>query len=145
MVDSIFQRPQSFISHLWLQLTLPYRNAMPTHIGKPFLFFLISLDIALYLGFPKLCPAFGQNKVFASFMSVPEATVYKDDRTILAHHDIWMPRQSRMVHPIPETMSKEIPPNQHLWLGVLAVYGCHTTAALLFGHLVHRSITNGYS
>lgn len=70
-------------------------------------------------------------------MSVPETAIYKDDRTILAHHDVWMSRQSRMVQPVPEPMSKEIPPNQYLRFGILAVYGCHTMAALFFAHLVH--------
>lgn len=70
-------------------------------------------------------------------MSVPETAIYKDDRTILAHHDVWMSRQSRMVQSVPEPMSKEIFAHDKLRLRALAVYGCHTTAALFLCHLVH--------
>ena len=57
-------------------------------------------------------------------MSVPEASVYEDHRAVLSHNNVGMPRQSRMVQPVTEPMSKEIPPNQYLWFGILAVYRC---------------------
>ena len=59
------------------------------------------------------------------------------DCTVLAHHDVGMPRQPWMVHPVPETVGKQIVANQHFGFGRLAVYGCHTTAALFLCHLVH--------
>ena len=70
-------------------------------------------------------------------MSVPEASVYEDHRAVLAHNNVGMPQQSQMVHSVPEPMSKEIPPNQYLWFGILAVYRCHTPTALFFAHFVH--------
>ena len=70
-------------------------------------------------------------------MSVTEAAIHKDDRMILAHHNVWMSRQSRMVQPVTKPMIKEIPPNQYLRFGILAVYGCHTPAALFFAHFVY--------
>lgn len=78
-------------------------------------------------------------------MSVPEASVYEDHRAVLAHNNVGMPRQSRMVHPVPEPMSKEIPPNQYLWFGILAVYRCHTPAALFFAHFVHSKLSQTLS
>ena len=70
-------------------------------------------------------------------MSVPEASVYEDHRAVLAHNNVGMPRQSRMVQPVPEPVGKEIFAHDKLRLRALAVYGCHTTAALFLCHLVH--------
>ena len=70
-------------------------------------------------------------------MSVPETAIYKDDRAILAHNDVGMPWQSRMVQPVPEPVDKELFAHDNLWLRALAVYGCHTPAALFFAHFVH--------
>ena len=70
-------------------------------------------------------------------MSVPEASVYENHRAVLAHNDVGMPRQSRMVQPVPEPVGKEIFAHDNLWLRALAVYGCHTPAALFFAHFVH--------
>lgn len=57
-------------------------------------------------------------------MSVPEASVYEDHRAVLAHNNVGMPRQSRMVQPVPEPVGKEIFAHDKLRLRALAVYGC---------------------
>ena len=133
MVESEGKRFQGLFPDGRFQFAFPYHDRVPAHFSQFVHYLKIPLLIAQNLILPELGVRFRHNVVFASFMSVPEAANHKDDRTILAHHDVWMSRQSRMVQPVTEPMSKEIPPNQYLWFGILAVYRCiHRLRCSLF-------------
>ena len=139
VVDGEDERLKGCLPYLWLQLTFPYRDTMPPHAGKPFLLLLVPASVAFNLRLPEGGPALWHDKKFAAFMAVPKTAVDKDDRAILAHHDVRMSRQPRVVHPIPEPVRKQIAAHHHFGFGCLAVYGCHAAASLLLCHLVHCS------
>ena len=77
LVKSIFYAVESFFFLVGLELTLPYLNHVPSQVTQLYPFFFISFYVTLYFCFPPICSGFGQNEVFASFMFVPETSVYE--------------------------------------------------------------------
>lgn len=137
-VESECQRLQGLCSYSRLQLTFPHRDAMPSHRCKLVLFSQVTSLIALYLCFPKICVSLWQHIILAVLVPMPKTTVYKDYRTILTQHNIWMTRQTRVVQPIAKPSAEQVLPHQNLRLGTLTSYRCHTTMALLLGQFVHN-------
>lgn len=76
-----------FINNSWqlgfLYLTFPYYNNSPSLLLKLQYNFFISLLIAENFWFPVFYIWFRQNKMLASFMSVPETSIYKNYRLYL--------------------------------------------------------------
>lgn len=110
---------------------------MPPHFCQLVSLFLVPHLVALYFRFPEICVALGYHETAAALMTVPEATVDKDDSPVLAHHYVGVSRQSRMVEPISETTSKQVLAHHYFRLRPLASDGCHTLVALFFCHPVH--------
>ena len=113
---------QSFFPYRRFQLAFPNRYAMPTHFCKLALFLQVTVTIALYLCFPKLHICLWKHIILTAFMPVPETTVDKDYRAILAQHNIWMTRKTRMVKPIAKTPAEKILPNQYFRFSTLPSY-----------------------
>ena len=70
-------------------------------------------------------------------MSMPEATVDKDDSAVFAQYDVGMAGESGMVEAIAEATGKEILAHKYLVACSLALYRSHAAVALLLCHLVH--------
>mgnify|MGYP003397552568 CR=1 FL=1 len=51
-------------------------------------FFCIPGPVAFYFCLPEVHVAFGEDVISATFMAVPEATVYEDDGPVLAEDEI---------------------------------------------------------
>ncbi len=113
---------QSFFSYRRFQLAFPNRYAMPTHFCKLALFLQVTVTIALYLCFPEIHICLWKHIILTAFMPMPETTVYKDYRAILAQHYIRMTRKTRMVKPIAKASAEKILPNQYLRLRTLSSY-----------------------
>ena len=137
-VESECQGLQGLCSYSRLQLTFPHRDAMPSHWCKSLLFSQVTSLIAFYLCIPKICVSLWQHVILAVLVPMPETTVDKDYRTILAQHNIWMTRQTRVVQPIAKPSAEQVLPHQNLRLGTLTSYRWHTTMALLLGQFVHK-------
>ena len=133
------QRLQGLLPHSRFQLALPNGDAMPTHGSKLALLFDVALPVALNLVFPERGIGLGDNKISASWMPMPKASVDKDDRTIFAQHDVRMPGQPRMIEPIAKPSAKQEFPHHHLWFGVPPMYRSHAMMPLFFGHFVHSA------
>ena len=69
LVERERQRLKRLLPYGWLQLTLPYRDAMPSHLGKPLLLLAVALAVVLYLGLPEGCVGLGQTIILATRVS----------------------------------------------------------------------------
>ena len=113
---------QGLFSYRRFQLAFPNRYAMPTHFSKLALFLQVTVTIAFYLCLPKLHICLWKHIILTAFMPVPETTVDKDYRAILAQHNIRMTRKTRMVKPITKASAEKILPNQYFRFGTLPSY-----------------------
>ena len=99
------------------------------------------VDVALFVAsdflFPEVGVGLGHFEAVATFMSMPEATVDKDDSAVFAQYDVGMAGESGMVEAIAETTGKEILAYKYLGACSLALYSSHAAVALLLCHLVH--------
>lgn len=95
-------------------------------------FFCIPGPVALYFCLPEVHVAFGEDVISATFMAVPEASVYEDDGPVLAEDEVGMPGQTRMIEPVAKATAEQELPDQQLWFGVLAPYRRHAAMPLFF-------------
>ena len=99
------------------------------------------VDVALFVAsdflFPKVGVGFGHFEVWTVIVSMPEATVDKDDSAVFAQYDVGMAGESGMVEAIAEATGKEILAHKYLGACSLALYSSHAAVALLLCHLVH--------
>ena len=102
-------------------------------------FFCIALAVALYLLFPECGVALWHDKVSATFVAVPEATVYEDDCLVLAQHNVGCAGKSADIYPVTVAVSMQVAAYDHLGLGVPVLDVRHTPMSLFFGHLVCHS------
>lgn len=99
--------------------------------------FCIPGPVALYFCLPEVHVAFGEDVISATFMTVPEATVYEDDGPVLAEDEVGMTGQTRMIEPVAKAMAEQELPDHQLRFGVLAPYRRHATVPLFFREFVH--------
>ncbi len=82
---------------------------MPAHSCKLALFLFVTFFIPFYFIWPKINVGFGQMKVFTVFMTMPKATIHKNDCSVFAKYQIRMAWKTRMIYPIAEaSVKKEI-------------------------------------
>ena len=84
VIDGESKSLQRLFPHLWLQLALPHRDAVPAHLCQLLLFLYIPFLIAFDFLLPKVSIRFGQPEVFAAIMPMPKAAVDKHTRAVLA-------------------------------------------------------------
>lgn len=113
---------QGLFSYRRFQLAFPNRNAMPTHLCKFALFLQVTVTIALNLCLPEIHICLWKHIILTAFMPVPETTVYKDYRAILAQHNIGMTRKTRMVKPIAKAPAEKILSHHYFRLRTLPSY-----------------------
>lgn len=99
------------------------------------------VDVALFVAsdflFPEVGVGLGHLEVWTVIVSMPEATVDKDDSAVFAQYDVGMAWKSGMVEAIAEATGKEILAHKYLGACSLALYSSHASVALLLCHLVH--------
>ena len=71
-----------------LQLTLPDNDCVPAEEAELDAFFYVAMFVAFYLLLPELAITLGQYEVFAAFVPVPEAAVYKNYGLILPKDNV---------------------------------------------------------
>ena len=113
---------QGLFSYRRFQLAFPNRYAMPTHFCKLALFLQVTVTIALYLCFPEIHICLWKHIILTAFMPMPETTVDKDYRAILAQHNIGMTRKTRMVKPIAKAPAEKILSHHYFRLRTLPSY-----------------------
>ena len=143
------QRFQRLLPHLRFQFTFPNGDAVPAHRSQLMLHSRVPLLIPPNLCHPEVTVRLRNLAALrivnffaplafwrggggeAHIVSMPETPVHKDARPVFSHHDVRLPRQSRMIQPIPIPMSPQPTAHHHLRLRVLAVDGCHVSVTLL--------------
>ena len=92
------------------------------------------VDVALFVAVDFLLPevgvCLGHLEVWAVVVSMPEATVDKDDCAVFAQHDVGMSGQTWVVQPEPVTTSEEKSSYCQFRFCVLAAYGSHVVVPL---------------
>jgi hypothetical protein len=95
---------------------------MPSHIAQFYAAFQVPFTVAMDFLLPEWCVCFGQDKVFAVLMSMPEAPVHHHCNPMPRQHQIRPPWQSPLLQPEPESARMKALPNQNLRFGILAAY-----------------------
>ncbi len=137
VVEGVFQRLQRLVLCFGFELAFPYGDAVPAHACQFALLFAVAGFVARYLGLPERRAAFGHDEMLAAFVSVPKASVYKNNRAVFPHYDVGVSRQPRVVQPVAVAVGKQVAPHHEFGLGAFAADGCHAAAALFFGEFVH--------
>ncbi len=128
---------QRLFPHLGLQLTLPHRDAVPSHLCQLPLLFLISFFVALDFLLPKINIRLWHSEVLTAFVSMPKASVDKHARSVLTQHNIRMAWQPWIVQPITESLSPQILAHKYLRLRVRRANRGHVLVSLLWCKYVH--------
>lgn len=132
----VFQR---LVSHWFLQLALPHRDAMPAHGCQSLLHFLVALLIALYLASPKVDTCLGEAKS-ATIMAMPEATIHKDTGAVFSQHNVGMTGQPTMVDPISKPLTPQVMSHKDFRPCTIRSYRSHDSCSLFLGKVVHRIV-----
>lgn len=106
---------------------------MPAEVAEVYAALEVALLVAVYFGLPEWCVGFGDDKVSASGVSMPEAAVAEDGGAVFWQDYVGRTGKSFYIEPIAETMRKEVFAHNELRFGVLAFYALHALASLLWG------------
>lgn len=136
MVESEGKRFQGSFPDGRFQFAFPYHDRVPAHFCQFVHYLKIPLLIAQNLILPELGVRFRHNVVFASFVSVPEASVHEDAGAVFAQHDVRFSWQAWMVEPVSESVRPQVFPDKDFRLGVLAFNCRHVVVALLYSQAV---------
>ena len=109
---------------------------MPAEAAQLDAFFDVALFVAFYFLLPEWGVALGQHKVFATFVTVPEAAVDEDDSPVLAQYYVGGAGQAFDVYAVAVAMGVQITSHNQLGFGVLALDARHALVPLLFAHSV---------
>ena len=91
---------------------------------------LISVNIFLELGRPKLQSAFWHICIFTAFMPVPKASVYKHSNVILFHPYIWMTGDMRSIKPVSISVSMKKMSEEQFRRSIFTFYCRHISASI---------------
>ena len=121
---------------LWLQFAPPNDDCVPAEEAELDAFLYIMFLVSLYLLLPVLGIALGHYKVFAAFVTVPEAAVDEDDCLVLAQYYVGGAGQALDIYAVAVAMGMEVTAHNQLGFGVLALDARHALVPLLCGHSV---------
>ena len=113
---------------------------MPAEVAQLDAFFDVALFVAFYLLFPEWGVALGDDKVAATFVSVPEAAVDEDDCLVFAQYYVWGTGQALDVYAVAVAVGMQVAAHNQLGLGVLALDARHALVPLFFCHSVCHAI-----
>ena len=85
------------------QFAPPYDDCVSAEEAELDAFFYVALLVAFYLLLPELAIALWRYVVPAAFVSVPEATVYKDDGPVFAQDNVGCAGELAHVDPVAVT------------------------------------------
>ena len=109
---------------------------MPTQIPQFNPAFQIPLLVTAYFFLPERCVCFGQDKILAALMSVPEATVDENGCTVFFEDNIGRTWQFLYIEPVSESFGEQEFAHKEFRLCILASYALHALAPLLGIHSV---------
>lgn len=118
------------------QFALPDRDDGPgervEHLGA----LQVSFNIPRHLRLPEFHVRLRHNVFRASLMSVPEASIDKDDCPVLWQYEIGRAGQPAVIQPVSITPMPQLVPHNLFWVRVLGTDAGHAVMPLGGGHLV---------
>lgn len=87
-------------------------------------------NIGGYFLSPEVGIVFGPDKISASLMPVPEATVHEYNGPVFRQDDIRLPRKPGIVYPVSKSLREQIFSDQFFRFGVFVPDAGHIVAAL---------------
>ena len=121
------------------QSALPQYNHAPTRPYNCLNILLVTFNIFLEFCQPAVLVARGDIAQAASFMPVPEATMYKNHHAITWQANIWGAWQRFFMQTIPKTAPMEKSPHFHFRLRIFAFDPRHHTGSRLYIDYIHYS------
>ena len=118
------------------QFAPPDDDCVPAEVAQLDAFFYVALFVAFYLLLPEFSVCLGYYKVFAAFVTVPEAAVDEDDCLVLAQYYVGGAGQALDVYAVAVAMGVEVTAHNQLRFGVLALDARHALVPLFFCHPV---------
>jgi len=112
------------------QLTLPDNDHDPAFSFQFSPDLLIPLLVPGNLGHPELGVGFGGRIILTVFVTMPKASVHKNDRTILGQHDIRAAGKALVVHSVTKPLAPKGMTQFPLRCGRGGMYCCHIIMAL---------------
>lgn len=109
---------------------------MPSHIAQFYAAFKVPFTVVLDFPLPERCVCFGQDKVFAVLMSMPEASVDENGCTVFFEDNIGRTWQFLYIEPVSESFGEQGFAHKEFRLCILASYALHAPAPLLGIHSV---------
>ena len=103
------------------QFAPPDYYCVPSEAAELDAFLYVAMFVAFYLLLPELAIALGQYEVFAAFVAVPEAAVYKNYGLILPKDNVGGAGQLAHVDSVAVTARVQVTAHEHLGLGVPAL------------------------
>lgn len=123
-----------FIKLFLLQLAFPDNNHIPPLRLQLPPNLLISLLVPYHLCNPEVCIRLWNRVIFAVFMSMPEAAVDENDRTILGENDVRTTWEIFGIDSITEPSPPKRMTQKHFRTCILGSVMRHTFKTLLWGH-----------
>jgi hypothetical protein len=114
---------------LGFDLAFPDMNNFPARVFQGIFSSQVIAFVPADLFQPPFCSCFGYHKVPAAVMTVPEATVDKDDRFVFWQYNIGLAWQCFYVKTVTKTCGKKKFPDAHFGFGIGAPDTGHIEAS----------------
>ena len=98
--------------------------------------FLVAVDLSL----PELAIALGQHEVLTAFVTVPKATIDKDDCLVFAQYYVGGTGQALDVYAVAVAVGVQVTSHNQFWFCVLALDARHALVPLFFCHPVCHAV-----
>ena len=109
---------------------------MPSHIAQFYAAFQVPFTVAMDFLLPEWCVCFGQDKVFAVLMSMPEASVDENGGPVFFEDNVGRTGKFLYIETVSESFGEQKFANKEFGLCILAPYSLHALAPLLGIHSV---------
>ena len=109
---------------------------MPAEAAQLDAFFYVALFVAVNLLLPEFGVCLGHYKVLAALVTVPKASVDKDDCLVFAQYNVGGTGQAFDVYAVAVAVGVQIMSHNQLGLCVLALDARHALVPLFYGHSV---------
>ena len=120
--------------------TLPNSKNFPTCLPKLCYIPPVSLHILSEFFNPEVSSSLGSSSIRAVLMSVPEATMNKDNSIELRQHNIRTSRKTFLMEPKTKTIAMKEASNQNFWFSIFTMDSTHVPASLLFCERINHLI-----
>lgn len=142
LAQGLFQAEEGLLTVFGLELAFPDGDGVPAELAEVYAALEVTGLVAGNFVLPEPGVGFGEDKVAAVGMAVPEASVDEDCRAVFAEYYIGSTGKFLYIEAVPESVGKEEAAHKKLRFGVLAADALHAFVALLRIQLIwHKEIS----